>query len=115
MRAEGQPLMSYILYSNIGGYVLHVLPLESLRGRTAHNSWLVMSISSHSSVWFDEKKIISRKHGWSKLFFFLNGLIDKFFANWIVMLLKAVYFMTNFSNHITTTKIPLLSLFCLKL
>ena len=48
-------------------------------------------------------------------YFFLNGLIDKFFANWIVMLLKAVYFMTNFSNHITTTKIPLLSLFCLKL
>ena len=56
MRAEGQPLMSYILYSNIGGYVLHVLPLESFRGIIVHNSWLVMSTLSHSSVWFDEKK-----------------------------------------------------------
>ena len=41
---------------NIGGCILHVLPLESLRDKTVHNSWLVMSISSHSSVWFDEKK-----------------------------------------------------------
>ena len=42
--------------SNIGGYVLHVLPLESFRVKTVHNSWLVMSTLSHSSVWFDEKK-----------------------------------------------------------
>ena len=44
------------LYSNIGGYVLHVLPLESFRVKTVHNSWQVMSNLSHSSVWFDEKK-----------------------------------------------------------
>ena len=37
--------------SNIGGYVLHVLPLESFRGIIVHNSWLVMSTLSHSSVW----------------------------------------------------------------
>ena len=63
----------------------------------------------------DEKKSFRGSTAGVNLFFFLNGLIDKFFANWIVMLLKAVYFMTNFSNHITTTKIPLLSHFCLKL
>ena len=93
---------------------MHVLPLESFRGIIVHNLRLVMSASSHSSVWFDEKKSF-RGNTAGVNYFFLNGLIDKFFANWIVMLLKAVYFVTNFSNHITTTKIPLLSLFCLKL
>ena len=43
--------MVCIMYSNIGGYVLHVLPLESFRGIIVHNSWLVMSTLSHSSVW----------------------------------------------------------------
>ena len=85
-------------YSNIGGCILHVLPLESLRDKTVQNSPLVMSISSHSSVWFDEKKSF-RGSMTGVNYFFLNGLIDLFFANWIVMLLKAVYFMTNFSNH----------------
>ena len=44
------------LHSNIGGYVLHVMPLESFRGIIVHNLRLVMSASSHSSVWFNEKK-----------------------------------------------------------
>ena len=98
-------------YSNIGGYVLHVIPIESFRAKTVHNPRMVMSTSSHSSVWFDEKKSF-RGNIAGVIIFFLNELIDPFFANWIVMLLKAVYFMTIFSNHIPTTKIPILSLFC---
>ena len=38
--------MVFAVNSNIGGCILHVLPLESFRGIIVHNSWLVMSTLS---------------------------------------------------------------------
>ena len=55
---------------------MHVLSLESFRGIIVHNPRLVMSTSSHSLVWFDEKK--SFRGNWAGVIFFLNGLIDVF-------------------------------------
>ena len=59
-----------ISYSNIGGCILHVLPLESFRGIIVHNLRLVMSASSHSSVWFDEKKSFRGNTAGVNYFFF---------------------------------------------
>ena len=56
---------------------MHVLPLESFRGIIVHNSWMVLSTLSHSSVWFDEKKSF-RGNMAGVIIFFLNGLIDVF-------------------------------------